>query len=391
MTFKRIGEFLKGYVTVEVRGKNPERLINLCLSSGFPIWDIVRHDDKVYFSISLSKYREIRTLARKSRCIPRIRKRYGFPFFLGKVKKRPAFVLSSALILAVLFYLSGFIWVIQVKGNDKVPRDLILEVAAGEGLKVGSRKAYVSEKSVEEALTLKIPRLSWAYVHFQGTLAVIEVVEKVRPEMAGPGDVVARKDGVVDSVLVLSGIPLVKPGQTVKKGEILIAGESGGGRQGARGNVTARTWYEVRQEIPLYRLEAVRTGKTMEITVLRLFGREITFSGMKRLFDWYEMEEYPVKAIGEGSRGPLIEVLTRVFFEVKWRPIEFSVEEAIALGEKRGRQVLERQLPSTAKVLGVTCDTEVHGSECVVVRLVASALEEIGELRPWPEQKNGGW
>ena len=54
--------------------------------------------------------------------------------------------------------------------------------------------------------------LTWAYVHFQGTLAVIEVVEKTRPSSELPGDVVAAKDGVVTLVLVFVGDTGGKPG-----------------------------------------------------------------------------------------------------------------------------------------------------------------------------------
>lgn len=387
MTLKRIVEYLGGYVRIRVRGKNPERLVNLCLSSGFPVWDLSYTEGKVYFSTSPSKYKDIRPLARKARCVPKIVERRGLPFFFAKVKKRPGFIWSSIILLTMFLYLSGSVWGIQVKGNNKVSQEQILEVAAREGLRVGARKSYISQENIQEALTLEIPELSWAYVHFQGTMAVIEVVEKVRPETLGPGDVVAKKDGIVESILVLSGIPLVKPGQTVRKGEILIAGRSSGPMQGARGMVTAKTWYQVEQEIPIQQIRPVRTGRTIEAKIVKVKGREFPLWGFKKLFDWYEIEDYPIKKIPEGPDGALIEIINRMFFEVKWEEVEISPDKVLATAVPKARQIIENQLPPSVELIELNYETKVVDESFVLVRVTACALEEIGELRPWPSKE----
>ena len=180
------------------------------------------------------------------------------------------FIVISTILLIVLFWLSGSVWAISVKGNTKVSRGDILQVASDNGLKIGARKSHISTHSLQQAIAIAFPEISWVYVRFQGTLAVIEIVEKVRPDVPGPGDIVAKKDGIVESVLVLSGVPVVQPGETVKKGDLLIAGVTSGGIQGARGSVTAKTWYEVIAEEPLSRLERVRTSRKKEVKVARI-------------------------------------------------------------------------------------------------------------------------
>ena len=201
---------------VQVRGKHPERLVNLCVCSGFPIWDIALIDNNLYFSTTLAKYREIRPLARKAMCAPRIVKRIGIPFTIGKVRRRPVFIVVSTILLIVLFWLSGSVWAISVKGNTKVSRGDILQVASDNGLKIGARKA-IFHPQPPTGHSHCISRISWVYVRFQGTLAVIEIVEKVRPDVPGPGDIVAKKDGIVESVLVLSGVPVVQPGKLLRR------------------------------------------------------------------------------------------------------------------------------------------------------------------------------
>ncbi|HHY17766.1 MAG TPA: sporulation protein YqfD [Firmicutes bacterium] len=389
MTLRRFIGYIFGYVRVEVRGKNPERLVNLCVSSGFPIWGLSLAGGKVYFYTTLARYKEIRPLARKSKCVPRIVERTGIPFTIGKIKRRPAFVVTSVILLSVIFWLSGSVWVISVKGNVKTARDEILKVAAENGLVIGARKGRLSPEGLQQAITIELPDISWAYVRFQGTFAVIEVVEKVRPEIPGPGDIVARKEGIVESVLVLSGVPLVKPGQTVKRGDLLIAGIPSGTIQGARGNVTAKTWYEVLQEVPLARLEPVRTGRKTEFKVVKARNTEFHLFAWGKLFEWYEIEDYPVSSFGKGDTALPVEIFTRVLFEIEWKWEEVSVEEAITLAQTRGRRAIESQLPSSAKLVDFSYEAS-GDQDSVLVRVTACTVEEIGKLASWPGYENGG-
>ncbi len=390
LTLRTLVGYVLGTVRVQVKGKNPERLVNLCVCSGFPVWDIARSGKRLYFTTTLASYWQIRPLARRSMCIPRVVKRTGIPFILGRIKRRPVFVSVSILLLMAFFCLSGSVWAISVKGNVKVTRSDILRVASEKGLTIGARKSRISPEGLQQMLVIEFPDISWAYVRFQGTLAVIEVVEKVRASMPGPGDLVARKDGVIESVLVLSGVPLVKPGQTVQKGDLLIAGIPSGSIQGARGSVTAQTWYEVLSEESLSGSKAVRTGRKKEIKILRLGHTELSLASLLSPFEWYEVEEYPIAALEKGETAPAVEIFLRVFFEVKWEWKECSVEEAIARGRAKGEHAIESRLPSSAKLIDFSYEAS-GDAESVLVRVIAGTIEEIGELTPWPSHENGGW
>lgn len=381
-TPRRVRDYLAGYVRVRIQGRNPERLINLCLSAGFPVWDVALDDTETYFSTSLAKYREIRPLARKARCIPRIVGRTGIPFLVGKLRKRGWFLLAALFMTAVLIYLSGSVWTIVVRGNQTLGQEELLNVAASAGLRAGARKSRVSAVEVERRLLTEYPGLSWAYVRFQGTVALIEVVEKARAEPAVPGDIVARTDGLIQSVLVLAGIPHVTPGQTVKKGDILISGDREGHPvQGARGTVLAQTWYEVYSEVPLTWLVPRRTGDKVEIRLLRVNGREIPLTGAKRIFEWYEMEDTIVTNLSAGWAGLII--VNRVFYEVEWEQRQISLDEARSMAESRVRESMEKRLPYSVKLVDWNCQIEMEHNSLVVARGHFSTIEDIGEIRPW--------
>ncbi len=395
-SLKRAKEYFKGYVVVEVRGKNPERLVNLCLSSGFPVWDFTVKGQKARFSTTLSKYKQIRPLARRARCLPRIVKRVGFPFFIKKAAKRPFMLWACALLLAAIVFLSGFVWSIKVQGADQINPDDILRAARQNGLSLGMRRAKIPA-DIDAAIIEQIPELSWVYVHCQGTRAIIEVTEKNRPETVGPGDVVASKDGVVQTVLVLSGVPLVQAGDTVKRGTLLIAGDESGSIKGARGAVTAHTFYESRVEIPLERLVPKRTGNTFKVSLMRFSGeddetedhistyREWILSGRRTMFEWYEIEDYPSWEV-KLPNGKKLQSIARTFFEVQWSRVILGRKEAEALAEKQAKDSMERLLPSSAKLIDWDCEVVPTDGQSVSVRITASALEDISEIRQWSGQ-----
>jgi similar to stage IV sporulation protein len=387
----KAGYWFQGYVLVEVSGKNPERLVNLCLIAGFPVWGFSAGENSAFFYTTLPKYRDIHRLARRSRCVPRIRRRLGLPFIMSRVKKRPLFLLVAAFMLAGLLYMAGGTWSIQVKGNETVKEKDILSTAAAAGLVPGARKGAISPSAVESALLKKHPELTWAYVHFQGTLAVIEVVEKTRPHSELPGDVVAMKDGVVKSVLVLSGTPLVAPGQTVKAGDVLIAGSPGDARTGARGSVVALTWYEVYRETDLYEQVAVRTGRKIEVKVLRYGATETVLALPRDMFEWYEVEDYPEVTLFRGTPRE-IRILSRVFYETQWVPRKITQEEAVSIAKQEAMEAIERELPSSLELVDLSYETRVVEEGVISVRLVLSAEEDIGGVKPWTltQDRDGG-
>lgn len=382
MARNRIKEYLQGYVRVEVKGKNPERLVNLCLSAGFPMWDFTPGESSVLFCTTLQRYRDIHRLARRARCVPRVVARTGLPFTLGKLRRRPTALLAAAVVLAALLYLSGSVWSVHVSGARLVDPDRILVSAASAGLVPGARRNRVSIDAVEAAILDRNPQLAWVYVRLQGTLALIEVVEKTRPPTVGPGDVVAAKNGVVQSLLVLAGAPVTRIGQTVKAGDLLIAGNPSGTLGGARGSVTAMVWYEMYKEIPLVQSIARRTGRRIEMKVVRYGGNEFVLWGRGNVFDWYEVEDYPVFSVFSGTGHETV-VVSRVLYEVEWVERNITAEEAF-LEARAGMQAsIERQLPSLAKLVDLSCRIEASTKEMIAVRATACAIEEIGAIRAW--------
>ena len=98
--------------------------------------------------------------------------------------------------------------------------------AQAAGLKVGAAKADIVTADITHHLLSQIPELAWVGIRLEGTRVVLEVAEReiVLQDQNLPGDVVAAKSGLIEQIIPLVGLPLVKEGDTVVAGQVLISG-----------------------------------------------------------------------------------------------------------------------------------------------------------------------
>ncbi|HBG22166.1 MAG TPA: sporulation protein YqfD, partial [Peptococcaceae bacterium] len=116
------------------------------------------------------------------------------------------------------------IWTVDVSGTRKLSTARVKELAAAEGLKQGNLCFRVSRDQVENHLMRQLPEISYVEVEVHPR-ATVKVVEKKEPAPSqGPCHIVAKKEGVIDSILALEGQTMVKEGDLVRKGQVLISG-----------------------------------------------------------------------------------------------------------------------------------------------------------------------
>ena len=84
----KILRWLRGYVTFEAKGPFPERFLNLTLRADILLWDPVGEKGRLRAKTSLSDYRSLHPLAKRSGVRLHAKKRMGLPFIIHKNKKR---------------------------------------------------------------------------------------------------------------------------------------------------------------------------------------------------------------------------------------------------------------------------------------------------------------
>ena len=273
--------YFSGVLLVEFFGIYPEKLLNLCAKNGINIWSARYINQKIRAKIIARDFIKLRKILRKSGIKVHIIQKNGFPFFIRKYNKRLGFLIGLVIFFFFLQVMSGYIWIIEVKGNKTVSESQIVSACNEIGIKEGIKKNKISAKADAQELLLKLDKLAWGSLNIEGcrlTVNVTEIVEKTEDNSVA-SNLKASEDGVITHIHVTSGNCLVKVGDIVSKGDILVSGiienESGTKFVHSMGNIIAETETQIILEEKLSRQELIPTGKQKTKHVLNLFGVKI--------------------------------------------------------------------------------------------------------------------
>lgn len=364
--------WLTGYLVVGVRCATPEQFLNLALAQGLYFWN-VRWTGAEWLEIKVrpGDFRRLRPAARQVRARVHIRRRVGLPFWWRSVRRRPGLLLAAISVVATVYIWSCFIWTVEViapEGWQRLGPGDILAWAEENSLKPPVLRANLDANRLAEKLMVDRQELAWAGIRIEGTRAVIEVVERRFPDTStytGPAHLVAERDALVEEVKVVAGQARVKPGDTVRRGQVLIAGiilpeevtrEPGQSLSrprlvSAKGSVWGRVWYEAVGQAPLVEEERVPTGKRVREIKINVAGREITIKSLQNIpYAGYEKEQqrwaWPA---WRGFSLPLaVEINTYREVEVLRR--RYDPGQALDVAKARARAYLQVQLPLQAEI-----------------------------------------
>lgn len=346
--------YLKGYVLIKVWGFAPERFFNLCAAKNILLWDIRKEEDAYYMCISLSGFRSLRKIARKTRTRVVIRKRFGLPFLLPALWKRKAFLLGLLIAFTFWFVSTRFVWEISLTGNRSLTEDRFSSFLQESGVTVGCLKKNVDIEELEKNARKSFPEITWISARFLGTRLCISVKEtegmseSARKE--GLADLYAEKEGIIVSMVVRSGVPMVKTGDHVEVGTLLVSGEIPVFNEDetvrkyretyADADIVIRRRETVYETLSFVHEEKVYTGREKKKYAIRFFGRELLL-GHEGGFPYYTMTE-------EGKDVTVMKGLSLpVSFGVKtyreYLPTEsmYSLKEAKKLLSEKYRRLLQ--------------------------------------------------
>ena len=90
------------------------------------------------------------------------------------------------------------------------------------------KKNSINCEEKEKKLRETFQNVTWTSIYFEGTKLYIEVKENeksepVQFETKGT-DIIANEAGTITSIVTRNGVPRVKAGDTVEKGQVLVSG-----------------------------------------------------------------------------------------------------------------------------------------------------------------------
>ena len=169
----------------------------------------------------------------------------GLPAFFRAAAVRPGILLALVAVAFLFFFARSRVWEVRITGDGSIDEDTVRAALYEAGLRPGMRKKDVSSDRISSVCLSNGELFSAVNLSLSGVVAVVEwigrsgVGQTVTCDRHGV-NLVASCDGVIVSVEPISGTAVVAPGQTVKKGDLLISGVIPGGTVRAAGKVMAR-------------------------------------------------------------------------------------------------------------------------------------------------------
>ena len=276
-----IFRYIKGYLTVLFCGEFSEKILNLAAMHRISLWDSHLTKKGIESCISVSDFRKLRYIIRKSGIKVHIKEKRGLPFKINYNRKRSGLLLGFCLALIFLKIMSSYIWVIDVKGNNKVSEQEILSVCDEIGINAGIKSRSVNTKTQRERMLLKIEGLAWASLNIEGCKLTVNVTEtkKEKQDKSSPSNLKAKADGIIKKIDITSGNCIVKTGDTVKTGDVLVSGiiENADGTHfvTSQGTVTAITERSITVDGDFIENKLCENGKIKRKSVLEFFSIKI--------------------------------------------------------------------------------------------------------------------
>lgn len=389
---------LGGVITLRLKGSNPERLINIALTRGIYIWDLKQREETLQLRIRSSAFKALQSIAEENGYEWEIIEKRGLPFYKTVMKRRMGLLGGAVLFLLVLYFMSSFVWFIDVTGNDKVNEKTIIAAAARNGIYSGAAKWGFSANTVERAILREIPQLTYIQCDVRGVKVRIKVVEKILPgdEVTGPCHIVAAKDGIVEDILVLEGQANVKVGQVVGTGDILISGivyppvpyalQEGETPPDlepypvrARGTVKARIWYEGYGECPLRAEKKEYTGRSVSSFNLQTPWKKINLKKGNPAFAHYQIEKRSnIWHTSKGDWG----IVRQIWREQKTIIKKYREEEAVELARERGLKNLHKRINSGSPISDTEMEVLSSPSDSIVrIKIAVECIEDISRTQ----------
>ena len=285
---------LYSYERLRFTGLHTEEILNIAYQNNITVKNVVR---KEYAVIEADVYRlhikKLKRLIGKNKYNIVTLKRKGVSYKITANRKR-IFLWAGMLIAMVgLCVLTLRVQSVKIFGYDDTEK--IESILKDSGILTWRRDALDKLEDVQNAISQSDKDILWNSVFINGTVAEVYIKKNTNPkaENVGEGNIVAKKDCVIRNLIVLGGTPMVKNGQTVSKGQMLIEASQKFGETvfsvNAKGRALASVWYYASEDISLESTVYKETGNLSDFFEINFFGIKINTSGENE-FDSFSEE-----------------------------------------------------------------------------------------------------
>ncbi|GAB6169644.1 sporulation protein YqfD [Clostridium carnis] len=358
--------FKPGIIVVEINILSPERVLNILWNENVKILNVKRVDiATIRVKIYYDDYYKTREIVKSQRGKMKIVGSGGFLFFLGRLKRRGALVIGGMLFLAIIFYLSTYVWRIEIETKKNVSPYEVRQQLYKIGVKPGMKKKDIDGKTIEKKIEDINSDILWLRARVEGSTLKIFIEEKVNPPKEVTkkfGNLASKMEGEISRIYAFSGRAKVKVGDIVKPGDIVIEGINGKEEEPYEeepsGVVMANTFYEKSMKVKIQGTELQRSGRKDSDIYISLFDKKIYLKKAIKDFKEYDRIEESGKVFNKV-----------LYFERTEIPVKLTEEEGVKNAVKELTESLRNDLTREAKVLDKIIKTKTDTDGDIIVNV----------------------
>ena len=343
--------FLCGWCRLEAEAERAKDVLEICRRHGltYCCWQNREAQRCVRFEMSAHTASFFLRRCAAEHLEVSVVSRGGIPHLLYQYRRRIGLLIGAILGALIAAASSCVLWDIRISGNETMTLRQVREELRQSGLHIGMPMSALDAGEMGIRIQLDSEYISWASVNMSGTVAYVEIRERVPTparEPLQPANLVAECEGVIAEMEIYSGVPAVTVGQAVRQGDLLVSGvydsQSLGWRvTRAAGRIVARTQRDFTVEIPLTISEKVYSGDPIVKKTLIFFEKEIKLFKNSRILGTScdKINSIDGFTMGEGASLP-ISLRTEYYFPFEYRETSRSYEQA----ERMAYYELERMI-----------------------------------------------
>ena len=361
-------KFLYNRMEISIEGLNIKRLIKNFYKNGIDLYEfnLLSHKNLVV-TISVKDYKKKKKLLGDYRVT--ITKRYGLSFLKNFSLTRVGVILGFVAFLVLSFFNNNYISKIFIYGNNKISSTEIKETLKNNGVSEKTFFNNINVENLEVELENSFEEISFVSVIKKGTNILINIKEKLFTEDSlASNDIISPVLGQIVSMEVVSGTPLRKVGDTIKKGDAIVGGylESEGKKVlcNAIAKISLRVWYSSSVEFFEVETKIERTGNMIEQAYYEIFNKKIPVKSVQKLkksnkkeaksFEKYEKEQ-KTYYLFENNLLP-IKIVKEKIYEIQETFVKNDfLSQKDAIIDKTKKEALEK-VPNDKEILDIKTD-----------------------------------
>ncbi len=387
----RIRMFFQGYLFIKMYTVNPERFINICKSKGIGLKEVVFSKDECSFYALKKNLELINEAALKTNTTINVINEYGLQVHIKKHMGHKMFFAGIIIAYLIIHQLSLYVWNIGFEGNFTYTEQVLLEYLKSIDVSCGKRINTIDCDEIETMIRNTFKDITWVSVEVKGTKMFVSIKENTyRQTFVNEQevcDIVADKDGIITNMVTRKGVAMVKVGDTVKTGDILVSGTidlyddygevTGKKYVHADASITISKTYEINEELKADYNGKIYTGNEKEKYYFSVKDK-IIFQAGKCDFEYYDTftEDKQLK-LTDTLYMPLSmgKVVYKEYEKVEAR---YDLEKAKAILEERINEYFKNLEQLGVVIIEKNVKIDVYNNSYIAIGYI-DVKEPIGE------------